>query len=126
MVIKTSCKCKRQLYLLSKDCNDINLIKYYEQLCKILPRVITEAKRSKYNNQIINSTNKMKTIWNIIKSETNRLKGHTVSNYENSPDAINDHFLSVAEKIMQSSDIEDISDNKNPIRTGVMELLQKC
>jgi hypothetical protein len=76
--IKTSCNSKRQLYLLIKVSND-NLIKYYKQYCRILVRVITEAKKgSKYNNQIINSTNKMKTTWNIIKSETNRLKGHTV------------------------------------------------
>jgi histone acetyltransferase (RNA polymerase elongator complex component) len=77
---------------------------------------------------MINSTNKMKTIRNIIKSETNRLKGHTVSNYENSPDTFNDHFLSVAEKIMPSirrSDTEDTSDNENPIRKGMMELLKK-
>jgi hypothetical protein len=60
----------------------------------------------------------MKTTWNIIKSETNRLKSHTVSNYKNSPDIFNDHFLSVAEKIMQSirhGDTEDTSDNKNPM-----------
>jgi hypothetical protein len=77
--IKTSCNHKRQLYLLSKDSNDINLIKYYKQYCRILATAITEAKRSKYNYQIINSTNKMKTIWNIIKSETNRLQGHNVN-----------------------------------------------
>jgi hypothetical protein len=35
-------------------------------------------KTSLYNNEIINSANKMKTTWNIIKSETNRLEGHTV------------------------------------------------
>jgi hypothetical protein len=63
--IKTSCNHKRQHYLLSKSSNDINLIKYYKQHCKILARVITEAKRSKYNNQINNSTNKMKTTWNL-------------------------------------------------------------
>jgi hypothetical protein len=40
----------------------------------------------------------MKTAWNIIKSETNRPKGQTVSNYENSPDTFNDYFLSIAEK----------------------------
>jgi hypothetical protein len=80
MGIKTSCNHKRQLYLFSKDSNN-NLIKYYvyKQYCKILVRVITEAKRSKYNNQIISSTNKMKTAWNIIKTETNGLKGHTVN-----------------------------------------------
>jgi hypothetical protein len=45
-----------------------------------------------YNNQIINSTNKMKTTWSIIKSETNRLKGPTdttIYNYQNSPEAFN-------------------------------------
>jgi hypothetical protein len=76
------------------------------------------VKRSKHNNQIINPTNKTKTTWNVIKSKTNRLNGHTGSNYENSPDAFNDHFLSVAEKIVQSirhSDTEDTSDNKNPM-----------
>jgi hypothetical protein len=60
----------------------------------------------------------MKITWNIIKSETKRLRGHTVSKYENSPDTFNDHFLSIAEKIMQSirySDIESTSDNINPI-----------
>jgi hypothetical protein len=56
--------------------------------------------------------NKMKTTWNIIKSETSRLKGHKVITYKNSPDTFNDHFLSVAEKIMQS-DTEDTSDDKN-------------
>jgi hypothetical protein len=69
--IKTSCNHKSQLYLLSKDSDDINQIKYCKEYCKILARVITEAKSSKYNNQIINSTNKLKTTWNIIKSETN-------------------------------------------------------
>jgi hypothetical protein len=97
MGIKTSCNHKRQLYLLSTDSNDTNIIKYYKQYCKIL-RVITEVEMSKYSNQIINSRNKMKTTWNIIKSETNIPKGQTVSNYKNSPDTFNDHFLSAAEK----------------------------
>jgi hypothetical protein len=45
--IKTSCNHKRQHYLLckdSKDSNDISLIKYYKEYCKILSRVINEAK----------------------------------------------------------------------------------
>jgi hypothetical protein len=32
----------------------------------------------------------MKATWNIIKSETKRLKAHTVSNYKNSPDTFNE------------------------------------
>jgi hypothetical protein len=29
----------------------------------------------------------MKTTWNIIKAETNRIKGHMPSKYKNSPEA---------------------------------------
>ena len=53
-----------------------------------------------YNNHIINSTNKMKTTWNIIKTETKRLKGPTtltINSYQNSPEAFNKYFLSVTE-----------------------------
>jgi hypothetical protein len=62
----------------------------------------------------------MKTTWNIIKSETNRLKDQMVSNLENSLDTFNDHFLSTAEKIMHSirhSDTEDTNGNKNQCTT---------
>ena len=70
--IKISCNHRRYLYLLTKNNNDSNLKNYYKQYCKILAKVIKEAKRSMYKNQIKNSTNKIKTIWNIIKMETNR------------------------------------------------------
>ena len=63
-----------------------------------------------YNNRITNSTNKMKTTWNIIKAETFRLKGTTTttaSNYQNSPEAFNKYFLSITENI-----IHDIRCNK--------------
>jgi len=43
-----------------------------------------------YNNRIINSTNQMKTIWNIVKAETKRLKGPittTINNNQKSPEA---------------------------------------
>ena len=51
-----------------------------------------------YNNQIINCTNKTKTTWNIIKTETNRLKGpttSTINRYQNAPQAFNKYFLSI-------------------------------
>jgi hypothetical protein len=63
MGITTSCNRIRQ------PNQPINLIKYYKQYCLILSRVITEAKRTEYNNKIIIFTNKLKTTWNIIKSE---------------------------------------------------------
>jgi hypothetical protein len=39
----------------------------------------------------------MKTTWKIIRSETNRMKGHTVNKHENSPETFNEYFLSIAE-----------------------------
>jgi len=73
-----------------------------------------------YNNRIVNSTNKMKTTWNIIKAETNRLKGPittTTNNYQNSPEAFNKYFLSITENILQDvrcSNKQGHNINKNP------------
>jgi hypothetical protein len=94
--IRISCKCKRCLCLLTKDSDYIILKNYYNQYCKTLTSVIKEAKKYMYNNRIINSTNKMKTTWTIIKAETNRLKGPittTINNNQNSPEAFNKYFL---------------------------------
>jgi hypothetical protein len=66
----------------------------------MLTNVIKEAKRSMYNNQVINSTTEMKTAWNTIKSETSKLNGHTISKYQNSPEAFNKYFLSIGGKII--------------------------
>jgi len=68
--IRISCKCKRYLYLPTKDSDDVILKNYYKQYCKTLTSVTKEAKKYMYNKTVINSTNKMKTTWNIIKAET--------------------------------------------------------
>jgi hypothetical protein len=50
---------------------------------------LKRLKKHMYNKRIINSTNKMKTTWNIVKAETNRLKGPiitTIYNNQNSPE----------------------------------------
>jgi hypothetical protein len=99
--ISISCIHKRDLCLISRNSNDVNLKRHYKLYCKILARVIKEAKRLIYNRLVINSDNKMKTTWNIIKAETNRTKGHTLNIFQNSPEAFNKYFLSVAEKIIQ-------------------------
>ena len=103
--IKTSCKRKRFLYLLTKNSDDINLKNYYKQYCKTLTTVIKEAKSNMYNKRIKNSTNRMKTIWNIIKAETNRAKETTDidhNNCQNSPEAFNRYFLSIPQNIIDS------------------------
>jgi len=46
----------------------------------------------------------MKTTWNIVKAETNRLKGPiptTINNNQNSPQTINKYSLSITENILQ-------------------------
>jgi hypothetical protein len=63
--------------------------------------VIREAKRSSYNTQISNSHNKIKTIWNIIKSETGRkmMKSDGFDTCKAKTDLFNNYFLTTAEKI---------------------------
>jgi hypothetical protein len=113
--IKISCNHKKDLYLLSRDSNDINLKEYYKQYCKILSSVIKEAKQLTYNNKIINYSNKMKTTWNIIKSETGRLNGHTTSKYQNTPDTFNKYFSSIAGKIIQNINCSNIKGTNNNV-----------
>jgi hypothetical protein len=58
----------------------------------------------------------MKIIRNIIKLETNRLNGHTISKYQHFPAAFNKYFLT-AGKIIQDircGNIKGSSNNKNP------------
>jgi len=74
MGIRTSCKHKRELYLLCKNSNDPfknsndPLLKnYYKLYCRILSNVIREAKNYYFSKQIENSKNKIKTVWGITR-----------------------------------------------------------
>jgi hypothetical protein len=46
------------------------LFAYYKKYCRILREFIKAAKRNYYNKLIVNSNNKSKAIWNIVKNET--------------------------------------------------------
>jgi hypothetical protein len=65
--IKISCKRKRQLYLARRDNNDPRLKSHYKMYCKIPLKVIKEAKRNNYNRKILESKNKVKTTYKIVK-----------------------------------------------------------
>jgi predicted acetyltransferase len=70
--ICVSCKKKESLYLLCRT-NGNDLLKlYYKSYCKVLKKVIREAKRRYFNRLIISADNKAKATWKIIKSETGR------------------------------------------------------
>jgi hypothetical protein len=78
--IKISSQHKRELYLLCRSTKDPKLQNYYKRYCRILLDVIKNAKKLYYNNLIINSNNKSKTSWHIIKLETNKAKyNHDIS-----------------------------------------------
>jgi hypothetical protein len=55
-----SCKWKRDLYLSTRNNNDIQLKEYCMRYSKILSKVIKTAKMLHYNNQIFHSNNKIK------------------------------------------------------------------
>jgi hypothetical protein len=65
--IRTSCKHKRDLFLLCRYSNDAKLENCYKTYCKILSKVIKDAKKYHFNRLIENSDNKMKTAWDIAK-----------------------------------------------------------
>jgi hypothetical protein len=64
--IRTSCKRKRELFLLTRNSNNTTMKQYYKVYCKILTKVIKDAKRMTLNKRIFKSNNKIKTTWNII------------------------------------------------------------
>jgi len=63
--IRTSCKRKRDFFLFCRNSSDTKLENYYKTYCKILSKVIKDAKKYHFNRLIENSDNKMKTIWDI-------------------------------------------------------------
>jgi len=75
--IKTSCRHKRELYLISRNSNDEKLKRHYQACCKILHNVIKEAKKLYYDTKIQKSNNKCKTTWETIKKLTNNHHSHT-------------------------------------------------
>jgi len=70
--IKISIQHKRDLYLLCGSTKDPKLKNYYKTYCRILSDVIKTAKKLYYNKLIINSNNRGKSIWNIVKTETKK------------------------------------------------------
>jgi histidinol dehydrogenase len=72
--------------------------------------VIKQAKRMNYENQIRNSTNKIRITWNIIKSEVHKkdgkdniqtlnIEGKTINNMKTVVEAFNNYFNKIADSI---------------------------
>jgi hypothetical protein len=69
--IKRSCKHKQDLYL---NCQSINQMMniHYRKYCKMLTKVIKVTKHMHCNKQILESDNKVKAVWNIVKKEAGK------------------------------------------------------
>ena len=86
--------------MLSKDTNNFKIKTYYKTYCKILSKVIKTAKRHYFNNLIKHSKNKSKTMWNVVKAETNTrvsknklpstIEGKSVKNYQDLANVFNE------------------------------------
>jgi hypothetical protein len=124
--IKTSCKRKRELYLIARDSMRSEPKIYYKHYCKILTKVLKEAKKIYYKDIINRSKNKIKTTWNIIHKETmnqpddNNIKSLKINNYitQNQKiiaNEINDYFLNIA-KITNTTGNNANKENSNPIQ----------
>jgi hypothetical protein len=59
--IGISCGRKRELYVLNRNTDNPEILRYYKKYCKILSDIIKLAKIHYYNKLIINSKNKIKT-----------------------------------------------------------------
>jgi hypothetical protein len=81
---------------------------HYRLYCKTLKDVIREAKKQHYNRQVLNSSNKIRTIWDITKSVTGKLtkvdtiqelkvNGKVIRDRQDIADSVNSFFLSVVE-----------------------------
>jgi len=70
--IINSCKRKNDLFLLTRNNNDLQLKEHYKKYSKILSQLVRTAKILHHNNQIAQSKNTIKTTWNVIKNETGR------------------------------------------------------
>ena len=68
--IKVSYKHKRSLYAFTKNSSDPKAPVYCIKCCKILRKVIKEAKKQHCNRFIVKSNYKITTVRNILKKET--------------------------------------------------------
>jgi hypothetical protein len=119
--IRTSCKHKRDLYLLCRNSNNIKLTECYKLYSKILSNVTKEAKTHYYNSQIEKSDNKMKTVWDITKSLTGKnikskdiwrinIGGTTISDSHVISHSFNNYFLSIAKKCIHTGKSNNLID----------------
>jgi hypothetical protein len=107
--------------------------KYYKKYCNILFAVVKKAKKLAYAVKIDKSLNKNKTIWDIVKLETNKIgnrdqattlniEGTLVRNCQDIANEFNKYLLSIAKKYFK--DQNDTVFHKQDDNTPLHYLLQ--
>jgi hypothetical protein len=102
--ILTSCRHKKDLYLLSKTSDNSLLKDYYKRYCRILTNIIQLVKKIHHNKLISQSSNKTKIAWNVIRSLTKKqsnikdefmlnIEGTQIKNPQILSDIVNDYFF---------------------------------
>ena len=110
--IQTSIKNKKELYLKCRNSSNHKLKIYYKSYCKLLTKIIRQAKTLHYSNQILKSDNKSRTLWNIVKSQTGKkiikdevsildTNGAIIHNKQKIANSFNDYFSTIAENLLQ-------------------------
>jgi hypothetical protein len=111
--IKASRKHKKELYIEFRNKERPILRKYYKDYCRILPKVVKEAKRMAYDKQILNSNNVMRTSWKLINNELGRgnknhgvqsvnIDGRITENHQIIADASNKYFTTILDTIRKN------------------------
>ena len=123
------------MYLACRNSTNLHIKGYYKCYCNILSKVINEAKKCRYDNQIKNSTNKNKTTWNIVNKETHRkahstkiqflnIDGITTDNQQLTAKTFNNYFASTAENIKPTDRNTYIQNKNTPDTTNIDTSIQ--
>jgi translation elongation factor EF-G len=102
------------LFLLCRNSNNPILKNHYKKYCRVLSAVIQAAKKLHYNQITLSYKNKVKTAWQIVKTETNKLpsncnmpplniQGNLCHNYQVISDEFNKYFSTMAGNILNKN-----------------------
>jgi hypothetical protein len=101
---------------------------YYNKYCKILDKVIVEAKNMAYDKYIKKSKNKQKSVWKVINIESGRTPNYNdhhdlikKCNDSNGVEQINDHFIAIGNKVIKST----ISNHCKPSATDFLPFMEQ-
>jgi len=110
--------------LLCRGTKNPKFSSYYKTYCKILTEVIKTAKKLHYNKLITNSNNRVKTMWNIVKKETQKIRkdeilpmivdGSVIEDHQIIANIFNTYFTTVTDK-MGTNKLVNINVSSNDV-----------